>query len=86
MGVHNEIRELLPEESIVFDNSSFDGSIIGYTDEGNVVYDFDKMLEEYVQDNGCSMEDAFEWITYNTMGALPYAPEPKPIVMYRLEL
>ena len=86
MGVHNEIRELLPEDSIVFDNSSLDGSIIGYTDEGNVVYDFDKMIEEYAEDNSCSIETAFEWITYNTMGALPYSPEPKPIIMYRLEV
>lgn len=86
MAVYKDVRELLPEDSIVLDDSSFDGSIVGYTDYGNVVYDFDKMVEEYMMDNECSVEDAIDWITYNTMRAIPYFPDPKPIVMYPLEV
>ena len=86
MSVNLNVRELLPEDSIVLNDSSFDKSIIGVTANGNVVYDFDKMVEEYMEDNQCSAEEAMDWITYNTMRAIPYFPEPKPIIIYPLEV
>ena len=85
MAVNLELREELPEEAIVFDNMSYDGSIIGVTTDGRVVYDFDKMVEELMQDEEWSYEDAVEWIEYNTIRALPYAGENAPIIMYRLQ-
>ena len=86
MSVNLKIRELLPEDSIVLDNSSFDNSIIGITDEGNVVYNFDKMIEEFSIDNDCDSDEALEWIEYNTIRAIPYFPEPRPIIIYPLEV
>ena len=86
MSVNLNVRELLPEDSVVLDNSSFDKSIIGVTNNGNVVYDFDKMVEEYMEDNQCNAEEAMDWITYNTMRAIPYFPEPRPIIIYPLEV
>ena len=82
MSVNLELRDELPEDAIVFDNMSYDGSIIGVTTEGRVVYSYDKMVEELMQDEGWSYEDAVEWIDYNTIRALPYAGENGPIIMY----
>ena len=82
MSVNLELREELPEDAIVFDNMSYDGSIIGVTTDGRVVYDFDKMVEELMQDEEWSYEDAVEWIEYNTVRALPYAGPNGPIIMY----
>jgi hypothetical protein len=86
MSVNLEIRELLPQDSIVLDDSSFDNSIIGTTQEGNVVYDFNKMIEEFSIDNDCDSDEAIEWIEYNTMRAIPYFPNPRPIIIYPLEV
>ena len=85
MAVNLELREELPEDAIVFDNMSYDGSIIGVTTDGRVVYDFEKMVEELVQDEGWSYEDAIEWIEYNTIRALPYAGPNGPIIMYPIQ-
>ena len=85
MAVNLELREELPEDAIVFDNMSYDGSIIGVTTDGRVVYDFEKMVEELVQDEGWSYEDAIEWIDYNTIRALPYAGPNGPIIMYSIQ-
>ena len=82
MAVNLELRAELPEDSIVFDNMSYDGSIIGVTTDGRVVYDYDKMVEELMQDEEWSYEDSVEWIDYNTIRALPYAGENGPIIMY----
>ena len=50
MAVNLELREELPEEAIVFDNMSYDSSIVGVTTDGRVVYDYNKMIEELMQD------------------------------------
>lgn len=82
MSVNLELREELPEDAIVFDNMSYDGSIIGVTTDDRVVYDYNKMIEELMQDEEWSYDDAVEWIDYNTIRALPYAGPNGPIIMY----
>ena len=84
MSVNLELRAELPEDAIVFDNMSYDGSIVGVTTDGRVVYDYDKMVEELMEDEGWSYEEAAEWIDYNTIRALPYAGENSPIIMYHI--
>lgn len=84
MSVNLQLRNELPEDAIVFDNMSYDGSIIGVTTDDRVVYSYDKMVEELMQDEEWSYEDAVEWIDYNTIRALPYAGPNGPIIMYNI--
>ena len=85
MAVNLELRAELPEDAIVFDNMSYDGSIVGVTIDGRVVYDYDKMIEELMQDEECGYEEAVDWIDYNTIRALQYAGENGPIIMYSIQ-
>lgn len=73
------------EDAVVFDNPDFDPAIIGYTEEGRVVYDYWKMVAHLMETDGMSEMDAVEFIDYNTMRALPYAGKMAPIVMYPIE-
>ena len=84
MAVNLELRAELPEDAIVFDNMSYDGSIVGVTTDGRVVYNYDKMVEELMEDEQCSYEEAADWIDYNTIRALPYAGENGPIIMFSI--
>jgi hypothetical protein len=84
MAVNLQLRAELPEDAIVFDNMSYDGSIVGVTTDGRVVYDYDKMVEELMADEQCSYEEAADWIDYNTIRALPYAGENGPIIMFSI--
>lgn len=84
MSVNLQLRDELPEDAIVFDNMSYDGSIIGVTTDDRVVYSYDKMVEGLMQDEEWSYEDAVEWIDYNTIRALPYAGPNGPIIMYNI--
>lgn len=77
------LADLLPSATIL-DNPSFDNSIIGTTDTA-IVYDIDKMIKEMMDDDGIGYGEALEFIEYNTLRALPYMGDNKPIIIYPLE-
>ena len=87
--MNQQIRDALcdmgHEEALLFDNPDYDEAILGVTDEGQVVYDYDKMVQILVGRDGYEEMEAIEWIEYNTIRALPYFKNP-PIVMNRLRL
>lgn len=66
-------------------NYSYDGALIGVSEDGRAIYDFDKMVEWLMNEVGLSDSEAIEWIEYNTIRALPYFGEGAPIIMYPLE-
>lgn len=84
--IRQEIAEL-SEETVLFGGEdlmfgqAYDKSIIGLTADMRAVYDYDKMIQEYMADNDCGMEDAIEWIDYNTLRSIPYAGPMAPIVI-----
>lgn len=88
----NQIIEQYQIENIVlFDNHAYDNSIVGVVDSGDgenfrAVYSYERMVQEYMEDEGCDELDAVEWIEYNTMRALPYAGEYGPIIMNEIDL
>lgn len=87
--MNQKIRDALcdmgHEEALLFDGPDYDEAIVGVTDEGQVVYDYDKMVQILVERDGMEETEAIEWIEYNTIRALPYFENP-PIVMNRLRL
>lgn len=68
MAIDNE------EEVLFLDNPSFDKSIIGITNDFRLIYDFDKMVEELMED------DQIDFIDHNTLLAIPYFGEQSPII------
>ncbi len=79
--INKELRRKLPPDSIVLDDYSYDNSIIGITLDGRIIYDYDLMVEELMQDDDCSMEEAIDWIEYNTLRAIPYMGDKAPIIV-----
>ena len=74
------------EDTIVLESPDYLSAIIGITEEGRLIYSYDKMVEHLMQTDGMDAEEAMEFIDYNTIRALPYAGEMAPIVMYDVEL
>lgn len=98
MAVNENIRKELPKDvlvfdSIAYDNSIIDNSIIGVTTDNRVVYDYDLMVEELINDAGWSYEEAVDWIDYNTIDwtdynairAVPYLGGHAPIIMHSIK-
>lgn len=85
MAINENIRAELDDDAIVFDNPAFDNSIIAVTTDGQVVYDYNKMVLELMEDDDISEQDAIDWIEFNTLRSIPYAGEMAPIVVFMFE-
>ena len=73
------------EDVVVLSNYSYDDALIGVTTDNRAIYDYDKMVEWLCNTQDISVEDAMEWIDYNTIRALSYAGDKGPIIMYKLQ-
>ena len=72
------------ENFIIFENPDYDSAIIGITENNQVVYDYEKMIEHLMQEDDMDYEEAVDFISYNTIRSLPYAGEGAPIIMYSI--
>lgn len=72
------------EDVIILKNFSYDNALIGISDCGRAIYDFDLMVAYLMKEEGWSEEESIDWIEYNTLRSLPYAGNKAPIVMHRL--
>lgn len=73
------------EDAIVFDNPSYDSAIIGVSDDGRVIYDFEMMIQCLMKEDSMCELDAAEFISYNSIRAAAYIPNG-PIVMYGIKI
>ncbi len=85
MTVEEKIIEAGIDSIVLFSNSSYDTALIGVTEDSRAVYDYRKMVAWLVENDGMTEEEAEEWISYNTIGALPNAGSRSPIIMYPLD-
>lgn len=66
-------------------NYSYDDALIGVSEDGRAIYDFNKMVEWLMSTEHFTEFEAVDWIEYNTIRALPYMGPKAPIIMYPLE-
>jgi hypothetical protein len=84
MNAEEKLLEAGYEGIKFFVNYSYDDALIGVSDDGRAIYDYEKMIEWLMDEENWSDEEAVEWIDYNTLRALPYLGEGAPIIMYPL--
>lgn len=80
-AIQNFAEENEIDRIVILDDHAYDNSIVGITDQGIIIYDFNKMVEELMEDEGWEEEDAIEWIEYNTLRALPYMGDERPLII-----
>lgn len=86
----DELNQLLVEEgytgTVILENPDFIDAIVGISDDGRLVYQYDRMVASLADSEEMSMEEAEEFIQYNTIRALPYMGDKAPIVVYSLDM
>ena len=73
------------EDVVILQDYSYDDALIGVTEDGRAVYDFEKMVSWLMRTEGWTQDEAIEWIEYNTIRALDYAGPKAPIIMHPIE-
>ena len=61
--------------------TGFNRAIIGLTPDHRVAYSRGKMIDQLMEDDDFTEEEAEEWIDYNTIRSLPYMGENAPIIV-----
>ena len=61
-------------------SDGYDGAVMGISTDGRLVYSVEKMIEILMRDGDMSVDDATEWLEYNTFNA--YVGEMTPIWVY----
>lgn len=69
-------------QASIFVNPDFDDAIVGITTDDRVVYDYDLMIESLAKKDSMSLDEAQEFIDYNTVRTLPYMPNA-PVIMIK---
>ena len=84
----DRVEELLLDNDLegaaYFTGDDYDTAILGYTDDGRLVYLYEKMVDWLVKNDNMTPDDAVEWLDYNTIRAIPYMGEKAPIIVYNL--
>ena len=85
--IFNSVEELCEfleaqghEETVFFEHPSMVKAITGITDSGQLIYDYNLMIEAAMEEEGWTCEEAIEWIEYNTLRSIPYMGSNHPIV------
>ena len=83
-------RDLIVENGYegvtIFENPTYDSAIIGMSNEGRVIYDYEKMAEYLMDTDDMTYEEAIEFIEYNTIRAIPYFPNGPTVLMEILDM
>ena len=89
--IFDEIESRGFEDTVILDDPSFDDAIIGITEDGHLIYNYDSMVNHMVDSyikEGINEDEAYtsaiEWISYNTIRAIPYMKSygKEPIIAY----
>lgn len=71
--------------SLMFRDPDYESAIVGYDVETkSIIYSYDLMVQSLCEEEGMTLEDAIEFIDYNTLRALKYINKedgPRPIVL-----
>lgn len=78
-AVDSEMYVLEPRESL-------DDAMIGCTQTGRAVYDYELLVKAFMKGDEMTESDAEEWISYNTLRTLPYLYERGPYVIMMLNV
>lgn len=81
MTAEERLIEAEYEDVVIFRNPSYDDALIGVSDDNRAIYDFEKMVEWLYHNEGMELDEAVEFIEFNTLRAIPYT-DGAPIIMY----
>ena len=73
------------DDASFFVNPDFMDAILGISQDGSVVYSFNKMVESLMDSDEMTYNEAIEFIEYNTMRTIPYMGTLRPVIVYDIE-
>jgi hypothetical protein len=79
------IEETGLKDVSLFDEPNFETAIIGISDNDQVIYDYELMVEYLVRYCDMTFEEAEDYIEFKTVDSLKTMTGRKPIILNRFE-
>ena len=73
------------EETVVLENPDYLSAIVGVSDDGRLIYDYEKMVEHLMVTDGMDYDEACEFIDFNTIKCLSCLSGKRPIIMNKID-
>lgn len=77
--------ELGFEDTVILESPDYLSAVVGVSEDGRVIYDYEKMARCLMETDGMDYEEATEFIDFNTLGALPCMGKKRPIILNKIE-
>ncbi len=84
MNAEDRLLDAGYENVVYLVNEGYDDALIGVSECGRAIYDFDLMIEWLMNKYDWSEDESIELIEYNTIRSLPYMGDRAPIIMHKL--
>lgn len=85
MSSIDELKNLLEERGLedttFFVNPDYVSAVVGLTDDGKIIYDYEKMITHLMETDKMEYDEAMEFIDYNTIRTIPYMGDSHPIIL-----
>ena len=85
----SEIKEILQKkgfkDAVLFVDPSFAQAIIGISEQGRVIYSYEKMIDSLRISRSLSREEAVDFVSQFTLRDLPLMGEKRPIISYNID-
>lgn len=85
-----ELQDYLVErempETVVLIDPDYASAVVGISGDGRLIYDYQLMVQWFMDANEATEDEAIDFIEYNTIRSLPYMGEKAPIILHKLEL
>ena len=72
------------DEVIIFENPDYASAFIGLSSDDRAIYDYERMVEHLMTEEGMDEEEARDFISYNTLRSLPYITKG-PVVIHPID-
>lgn len=84
-SIADQYGEDVLEGMNMFTGPDYAAAIVAVTHDYRLVYDYEKMAQCLMDDDGMSYEEATEFLDYNVIRTLPYM-EKAPVIIMPLEI
>lgn len=73
-------------QTVVLERPNYITAIVGFDSVGErLIYDYDKMVEYLEETENMDTETANDFVSNDTMRALPYMGEKRPIILEEID-
>lgn len=79
------LRDNDHEGTALFESPDYLSAIMGITEDGRLIYSYDRMVASLMAEDHIDEDEAIEFIDYNTIRTIPYMGEKAPIIMYDIQ-